>query len=221
MEAVIKIGGSIAEQPKSLRDLCIEIGKVGTDYRIVIVPGGSQFADLVRKFDKRFSISSDVSHKMAIYGMDQFGLLLSELIPRAVPITSLRKVRTCWNLSAIPVFLPSKMMFRTAPLEASWDVTSDSIAALVACLIKANAVILVKDVDGVFSQDPKNNIDAKIFRTISAFTLSRLSQAVVDRHLPKLLIQKKMECYVVNGNYPERVKMLLEGHETIATLITP
>lgn len=220
MEAVIKIGGSLAEHSEALKTLCKRLSEIAKKHRLLIVPGGGEFADVVREFDKKFAVSSYVSHKMAILAMDQFGLLLSELIPDAVAISSLEKAKDYWKTETTPVFLPSKMMFREEPLEASWDVTSDSIAAFVASRLDADAVVLVKDVDGIFSDDPKKNPKARLIKKISPSALSKLRREnAVDRYLPRLLLEKIIDCYVVNGLYPERIQQLLDGEETTCTLI--
>ena len=50
METVIKIGGSLATNPKTLRLLCAKIGSIGKKHSLCIVPGGSKFADVARSF---------------------------------------------------------------------------------------------------------------------------------------------------------------------------
>ena len=47
MEAVLKVGGSLAEEPFSLRRLCQELSELAKVHRIAIVPGGGKFADTV------------------------------------------------------------------------------------------------------------------------------------------------------------------------------
>ena len=220
MEAVIKVGGGISEHPEALRTLCKKLNEIAKKHRLLIVPGGGEFADVVRGIEKRFATSAYVSHKMAVLAMDQFGLLLSELIPNAIAIASLEKAKDYWKSETTPIFLPSKMMFREEPLEASWDVTSDSIAAFVALRVKADIAILAKDVDGIFSSDPKRNADAKLIKEISASALSKMRvETGVDRYLPRLLRDKGLDCYVVNGLYPDRIMQVLDGEETTCTLI--
>jgi aspartokinase-like uncharacterized kinase len=221
VEAVAKIGGSLAQHPEALRSLCTKVGEIAKKHRLLIVPGGGVFADAVRETEKQFCTSVYVSHKMAVLGMDQFGLLLSELIPDAIAIASLEKSKDYWKSETTPVFLPSKMMFREEPLEASWEVTSDSIAAFVACRVNADAVILAKDVDGIFDADPKKNPNAKLIAELSVSKLSkRTGPTGVDRYLPRLLLEKGLDCYVVNGPFPERIAQVLNGEDATFTLIS-
>ena len=67
----------------ALRALCTALGELGARHPLLVVPGGAGFADAVRDADRRFGLSAAASHRMAILGMEQFGWLLSELIPGA------------------------------------------------------------------------------------------------------------------------------------------
>jgi aspartokinase-like uncharacterized kinase len=220
MDAVIKVGGSLAEDPERLRALCAKLGEFAKKYAIVVVPGGGRFADVVRDFDKRFTLSGEIVHRMAVLGMDQFGLLLSQIIPNSCATYLLSDARQLSEIGVVPVFLPSRLMFREDPLENSWDVTSDSISAYVASRLHAAKVVLVTDVDGVFTEDPKRHADAVLIGRLSAEELLKLKQRTsVDRYLPKLLLESPIDCYVVNGNYPERIEAVLAGQQATCTLI--
>ena len=89
---VVKIGGSLALYPEKLRILCSKLSAVSKKQNILLVPGGGEFADVVTDVDKRFSLSGSVSHQMAILGMDQYGLLLSDLISNSKVINQLEQV---------------------------------------------------------------------------------------------------------------------------------
>ncbi|NIM44112.1 MAG: delta 1-pyrroline-5-carboxylate synthetase [Nitrososphaeria archaeon] len=221
MEAVLKLGGSLAEDPVALKDLCAELGRLAKDHRILIVPGGGRFADLVREMHQRFLLSDPVSHKMAILAMDQMGYILTDLIQNAQEIYVTSEAEELSRKRMLPVLLPSRLLLGEAPLEASWDVTSDSIAAYVAILSHAEKLILITDVDGIYKIDPKEYTDAELLRSISAVELLNLKRRTsVDRYLPKILLKKQLECYVVNGRHPERVRAILRGEKTLCTEIT-
>jgi aspartokinase-like uncharacterized kinase len=221
VDAVIKVGGSLAEDPECLRALCRKLGELAKKYALIVVPGGGRFADAVREYDQRFALSSDASHKMAILGMDQFGLLLSNITPNSHVFRQLKNVKELSEAKTVPIFLPSHLMFLENPLVNSWDVTSDSITAYVAGCVKAGKVVLVTDVDGVFTSDPKKNPNAKLMEKLSAKKLLTLSQRTsVDRYLPNLLLKAQIDCYVVNGKYPERVEAVLAGQQTTCTLVS-
>jgi aspartokinase-like uncharacterized kinase len=220
VDAVIKIGGSLAEDPERLRALCAKLSDFAKKYAIVVVPGGGRFADVVRDFDKRFTLSSVVSHRMAILGMNQFGLLLSQIIPNSCATYLLSDAKQLSEIRVVPIFLPSRLMFKEDPLENSWNVTSDSIAAYVASRLHAAKVLLVTDVDGIFTEDPRKHADAVLIERLSAEDLLKLNRRTsVDRYLPKLLLDMQVDCYVVNGKNPERIKAILAGQQATCTLI--
>ena len=120
----------------------------------------------------------------------------------------------------MPVFLSSNFLFSEDPLENSWDVTSDSIAAYIAGQLRANRVILITDVNGIYTCDPKKFSEAKFISKLSAKELLKMDKRTsVDRFLPKLLLKIQIECFVVNGFYPSRVESILDGRKTVCTII--
>jgi len=217
----IKVGGSLASHPEKLRILCTKLTELSQDHKLVVIPGGGEFADIVRKLDKRFTLPPAVSHRMAILGMDQYGLLLSDLLPNSRIVNKLEHLQETWDSGKLLVFLPSNFLFTEDPLENSWDVTSDSIALYVAGQLHATRALLVTDVDGVYNCDPKKSSGAKLIKKLSVPDLLRMKKRTsVDKFLPKLLLQLRIECFVVNGLYPKRVEAILKGQDTVCTLIT-
>jgi aspartokinase-like uncharacterized kinase len=217
---VVKVGGSLANQPQKLRALCNKLCELSLKHALVMVPGGGEFADTVRQFDKRFSLSNQASHKMAILGMDQYGWLLLDLIPAAVASTGLQEARKALAEGKLAVFLPAKFMLKGDPLENSWSVTSDSIALYIAHRLYAKRLMLVTDVDGVYYADPKTNPKATLIEEISSHKLSTLKRTSVDSALAGLLLKWRMDCFVLNGAYPDRVEAVLEGQKTVYTHIS-
>jgi aspartokinase-like uncharacterized kinase len=219
--SVVKVGGSLAINPQKLKQLCSKLGQLSEKHELVVVPGGGEFADTVRVVDKRFVLSAAVSHRMAILGMDQYGFLLSDLITNGVTVHTMEKTRIALKAGQLPIFLPSQIMFTEDPLENSWDVTSDSIAACVAHRLQADNLLLVTDIDGVYEADPKKHPEAKLLSKIAVRELlEQPTRTSVDKYLPKLLANSKVECYVVNGLFPSRIDAILCGQETICTQIT-
>jgi aspartokinase-like uncharacterized kinase len=220
LDAVIKVGGSLAETPGVLKELCVEVSQIAKKYSILVIPGGGKFADAVRELDSKFALPAAISHKMAILAMDQYGLLLSHLIPDGCTCESLQDAKRLIKSGGVTVFLPSKSLSREDPFEPSWDVTSDSIAAYFAIKLKAKKLILATDVDGIFVENPKKNPHSKLLKEVSAEELLKINgRTSIDRFLPRFLLKNQLECYVVNGNYPKRIGDILAGSQTIGTRI--
>jgi aspartokinase-like uncharacterized kinase len=128
---VVKVGGGIGDQ--ALPGVCAALGR----HPVLVVPGGGRFADAVREADRRFGLTDETAHRMAILGMEQFGHLLGDLIPGAELCTDLERISADRTSVLLPAGLP-------LDLPASWDVTSDSIAAWVARRTGAGRLVLVK-----------------------------------------------------------------------------
>lgn len=221
MDAVVKVGGSLAVEPERLIVLCAKLSRLAENYELVVVPGGGMFADVVRDSDEHFNLSTEISHRMAILGMDQFGLLLAQITPNSCATYSLDDTRQLSETEVIPILLPSRLMFKEDPLKNSWEVTSDSIAAYIASKLQATKVVLVTDVDGVFTKDPKKYEDAELIEQLSVEELLNLNiRTSIDRFLAKLLLEAPIDCYVVNGKHPERIEAILAEQQAICTLIS-
>jgi 5-(aminomethyl)-3-furanmethanol phosphate kinase len=208
---VVKVGGGLGRGAgdDALRALCTALGELGERHPLLVVPGGAWFADAVREADRRFALPATTSHHMAVLGMEQFGLLLSELIPGVV-----RSAQARANAPRTTVLLPSALALDELP--ASWQVTSDSIAAWVAVRAGAGRLVLVKEVDGLFAQWPAHG-DPIARMTVAE--LARMRPAGVDEHLPTVLENARLQTWVISGRDPRRLTELLERGATVGTRI--
>lgn len=83
-------------------------------------------------------------------------------------------------------------------------------------------VTLVKDVDGLYTEDPKENPNASFIDSISARELKKraLKTLPFDEVLPDLLINARLvrQFQVVNGREPERIAAAIRG-EHVGTIV--
>jgi aspartokinase-like uncharacterized kinase len=220
---VVKVGGGLAREAGdgALRALCGAIGEAGARHALLVVPGGAGFADAVREHQARFALRAATAHRMAILGMDQFGWLLCDVIPHAVPCTDLAAARDAAARRGTPVLLPAAMLAGD-PLPASWAVTSDAIAAWVAGLAEAVRLVLVKPVGGLYRDWPP---DGEPLARLSVGELAELRAAGraagVDEYLPHALRAAGVEAWVIDGRDPARLVTVLEHGNTQGTLVTP
>jgi molybdenum storage protein len=93
---------------------------------------------------------------------------------------------------------------------------------LMAEVIGVARFILVKDVDGVFTDDPRRNPKATFIKEITA-------RELLDRNLPDLSVERELlhtlenarsltEVQVINGLKPDNIKRALDG-EHVGTII--
>jgi 5-(aminomethyl)-3-furanmethanol phosphate kinase len=211
---VVKVGGGLGRDAGdgALRALCAHIADAGARHRLLVVPGGADFADAVREHDRRFGLRPQTAHRMAILAMDQFGWALVDLIPRATPCVDLPSMRE----GGVAVLLPAALLARRDPLPHSWAVTSDSIAAWVAGAAGAGRLVLVKAVDGLFRTWPPT--DEPIAR-LTVDELAALRPQGVDEHLPATLRAARVETWVIGGRRPSRLTELLEHGCTSGTVV--
>ncbi len=141
---VVKVGGSLSESDdlSSWLDILAELG----GGRVVIVPGGGPFADQVRRSQARWGFDDAVAHYMALLAMEQYGRMLSGMRPEFKCAASLAEIRQARSDGLVPVWLPSQLAVRAQDIPASWDMTSDSLAAWLANSLAAEHLILLKSV---------------------------------------------------------------------------
>jgi 5-(aminomethyl)-3-furanmethanol phosphate kinase len=208
---VVKVGGGLGRGAgdDALRALCAALGELGERHPLLVVPGGAWFADAVRDADRRFGLPATTSHRMAVLGMEQFGWLLSELIPgaerSAVPRVSAGRTT---------VLLPAALSL--AGLPVSWQVTSDSIAARVAGRVGAGRLVLVKEVDGLFASWPPRG---EPLARLTVAELAALRPGGVDAYLPTALANASFETWVISGRDPLRLTGLLDRGTCVGTRI--
>ena len=204
IKQVVKIGGSLF--PNYAIDLADKLENTGS----VIILGGGEFANLIRKYNDEMNFSDEANHWTAIDCMDIIAKLVNDKVESTKLAYSLEEVNEISNDGFTPIFVVSEFLKREDPFECSWDVTSDSIAAYVANCLNAN-LFIVTDVNGIYTQEPKEPGSTFISK-IDAKTLLTFQESSIDVMLPSLLLEFGTDCYVVNGKCPERVLSLIDDN---------
>ncbi len=114
--------------------------------RVVIVAGGGVFADLVRSEQLRWRFDEVAAHRMAILAMQQMAVLCQSLQP---DLTAFSRVADFPDSAEKSIWMPDWRELDQAKVNASWDITSDSLAAWLASRLQAAQLLLIKagDVD--------------------------------------------------------------------------
>lgn len=190
---VVKIGGSLIGCAKEIVYRLCDLSERG--YGFLLVPGGGPMADLVRTLYNSGMVSDEAAHWMAVLAMEEFAYLLAdrtgaELVDDPSPSQGVRILR------------PYRYLLEDdSGLEHTWDYTSDSIAALVACRLRSD-MIKVTDVDGVM-------ISGKVVSEIRASELVG-HQSCIDQGSLRIIESCGTRCFVLNGSVPAELIAMVE-----------
>lgn len=137
---VVKLGGSL-EAAGTLANCLMAIERKFAGRRVAVVPGGGFFADQVRAAQQRWQFDDRVAHRMALVAMQQMASLFNGLKPDW-PIAG--RVADLKGRPGVCIWSPDPDELDQAGIPASWDITSDSLAAWLAAQLSAAELILVK-----------------------------------------------------------------------------
>jgi dihydroneopterin aldolase len=112
------------------------------------------------------------AHHMALLAMEQFGRVLASFDARWVLADSLAALRQAVHDSKVPIWSPTRMTLDATDMPASWDITSDSLAAWLAGQLGARRLVLMKQV--ALPRDPASVDDLA-------------ARGIVDKAFPRFL----------------------------------
>ena len=154
-----KVGGSLFTLP----DLAHRINDLlnrRPDSRPLLVAGGGEAANIVRRWDVRYQLGPERAHWLALSSMKLNEELLRYLLVTARIVSSRRAADVAWAAGDVPIicahdFLRAEPADNSEKLQSTpvaccddlphtWDVTSDSIAAWIACRWPAERLVLLK-----------------------------------------------------------------------------
>lgn len=142
MADIVKLGGSLAAAGTLGRWLDVLLARGAG--RCVVVPGGGTFAEAVREGQRRHGFSDRAAHRMALLAMEQYALLLLDMAPALRPAESAPEIAASLAEGRVALWFPRRMVEADPAIAASWDVTSDSLAAWLARRLGARRLVLVK-----------------------------------------------------------------------------
>jgi aspartokinase-like uncharacterized kinase len=199
---VVKLGGSL-HGSRHLRAWVEAVAAAALP--IVIVPGGGPFADQVRIAQRRLKLSDAVAHRMALLAMEQFGLALTSLNGKLRPASRRTEILDCLRRRQVPVWMPTAMVVGRPDIPESWDVTSDSLALLLAKRLRARGLLLVKS-----ARLPD--------KPTTAAALAR--RGIVDAAFPAMLAGARFPCRCIEAReHRAAARALRVGQAPAATAI--
>lgn len=141
---VVKLGGSIPRASPALLCAWLRMLTKQRERRVVVVPGGGEFADTVRSAQVSAGFDDATAHRMALLAMDQAAEMYRGLAGDARVATTDDEIAVALSERRVAVWAPFRMAGAAADIPACWEVTSDSLAAWLAGRIGADGLLLVK-----------------------------------------------------------------------------
>jgi len=138
---VIKLGGSL-ESAKTLLHCLNRIEQQYHGQKVVIVTGGGAFANQVRITQQHWGFDDDCAHAMALLAMQQMAWVVKGLKADIELAHSVRAIQQ--SPSNIIVWSPDIDELNNAGIPATWDITSDSLAAWLANTLFADELLVIK-----------------------------------------------------------------------------
>ncbi len=146
---VAKVGGSLLAWPPLPDRLARFLDdRRGRGERVALIAGGGGAADWVRHLDGVHALGDEVAHALAVRSLDLTAQVLAALVADADVVASLTEVAGCWRSRRVPILAPRLVLDEDRsspdPLARNWDTTTDTIAARVAAMWRADELVLLK-----------------------------------------------------------------------------
>lgn len=210
-KAIFKVGGSILEHPKYLKNTISQIQLLVQEkliQTVIIISGGGSYANFIRDLDKQLEIGSTIAHWMAIYAMDYNGTKIWQQYPSIKLTNNFEELKK--KDYQISIFLPLNYLKELDPLPHSWDVTSDAITLFLTHKLQLEQSFLIKDVDGILDQHNE------ILKNLSSSTYSHMKESgllanigsiereikkskPIDNYSLEIINSYNLSCLLLNG----------------------
>lgn len=179
---IIKLGGSLSRSDTLVS--CLNAVEKNCQGRaVVIVPGGGAFADQVRLAQQHWQFDDHTAHHMALLAMRQMALMFKGLKPDFAIADTVAAIQGRLKQQKTVIWSPDIIELDNAGIEASWDITSDSLAAWLAKTLSATELILIKS--------------AAIDASLSLHQLAE--QNIVDKAFCDFIAQAAFKIQIINA----------------------
>ncbi|MGZ4904424.1 MAG: amino acid kinase family protein [Halobacteriota archaeon] len=228
---VVKLGGhgAIDYGREVVLPLVEEIGSASRTYQILVVTGGGarvrHVLDIGADLGMPTGILAELASKVSEQNAIIMALLFSPYNGTRIKREDLLDLPMLFHLGVLPVIhgTPPYGLYEHPPqIGRIPPHRTDTGALLIAEVLGARSCILVKDVDGLYTENPHANPRAELIKEISARELlsMNLEDLVLERMVVELLRRtvNVKEVRIVNGLVPGNVLQALKGHN-VGTVI--
>lgn len=145
---VVKVGGSLYDHPKLKPGLKAWLA-ARPEAHILIVPGGGDFAEAVRRLDTVHGLGEEVAHMIALNSLETASLFVQDALDvfgQSVSTIDWREDEPRTVMAHLQEFLLDYESQHAVQLPRTWEFTTDSLAACAAHDAGCELVLL-KSVD--------------------------------------------------------------------------
>jgi molybdenum storage protein len=228
---VVKIGGhGVIDYGKEvLLPLVKEIGELSRKHQLLVVTGGGvrvrHILDIGLDLGMPTGVLAELAGKISEQNAIMMAILLSPYGGNRVHTPDLLELPVLLKLGMLPVIHgtpPYGLYEQPAEIGAIPPNRTDTGAFLAAEVLGAKALVLVKNVDGLYTKNPLMYDDAEFIADISAQDLldMDLEDMVLEPRTVELLryARNLKEIRIVNGHVPGNITRAVNG-ESIGTVI--
>lgn len=102
---------------------------------------------------------------------------------------------------------------------------NDTLGAIVAIAAKADLLVLLSDIDGLYTKDPRSSEDAQLLDVVFSITpdIEKLAGAkgselatggmVTKINAAKMVMEEGIDMVITNGTYPKNLYAILDGQK--------
>jgi len=228
---VVKIGGhGVMDFGREVvLPLMQEIGELSEKHKMLVVTGGGvrvrHILDIGIDLGMPTGVLAELAAKISEQNAEIVTLLLSKWHGSRLKPGDLLDIPTMLHLGLLPVIhgTPPYGLFEHPPETGLIPPhRTDTGALLMAEVLGAKSCILVKNVDGLFTEDPRVNPDAELIKEITVDELigMDMEDMVMERKILYILrdADHVKEVRIVNGHKRGMLARALDG-ENVGTII--
>jgi len=228
---VVKIGGHglIDYGRDVVLPLVEEIGRLSKKHKLIIVTGGGVRVRHILDIGINLGMPTGVLAELAGKISEQNAIMLSVLLSKyngiRIHTSDLLEISSLLTLGLVPVThgTPPYGLYEHPPDVGSIPPhRTDTGAFLIAEVLGAKNCILVKNVDGLYTEDPEVNPAAELIPEIAAEELLEkdMEDMVLERMVVELLPHARhvKEVKIINGHVSGNLTKTLQG-KNVGTVI--
>lgn len=228
---VIKIGGHgiIDYGREVVIPLVEEIGNLSEKNKLLVVTGGGvrvrHIMDIGIELGMPTGVLAELASKISEQNAIMMSILLSKYDGVRIHTADLLQISSLLTIGLLPVIhgTPTYGLYESPPKVGSIPPNrTDTGAVLVSEVLGAKNCIMLKNVDGLYTENPFVNPDAELIREITAEELLErdMEDMVLERRAVELLLSSKhlKEIKIANGHKPGMLTRILNG-ENVGTII--